>query len=367
LTVATAPYTPDLTILRDYEARGLISIGSHPSKPLLIANYTHKAMRAGAWDEHTTNCRGLIFRPDGEVVARPFRKFFNLGESHCPPLPDEPYEVYEKLDGSLGILYHDGDDWAIATRGSFTSEQAIAATRLLHASYKHTLEHLSTAITYLFEIILPWNRIVVDYGQTEDLALLAMVQNRTGDELNLVYGRAIGFTTAPTSPSRDIWDLFDDDPTNREGYVVRFQSGLRVKVKFDLYRKLHRLVTGLSTKGIWELLKDGQSLEGIPGWYLAPPEMRQWAEEVAADLYSEYHAILKSCMQDYGHITTDLCGPPYSDRPLHRRWFAGHAKEYSRPAALFAIYDDKEALVTDILWKELRPTYARPFKVAEAE
>ena len=63
------------------------------------------------WDEYTRAARGIIFnKRTGECVARPFPKFFNLGEmpeSQLNKIPKDPsnYEVYDKLDGSLGILY----------------------------------------------------------------------------------------------------------------------------------------------------------------------------------------------------------------------------------------------------------------------
>jgi len=77
-------------------------------------------------------------------------------------LPQEPFEVYEKLDGSLGILYWVDDEPRVATRGSFTGVQAQRGTAILRARYGHVA--FRTDVTYLFEILFPENRIVVDYG-----------------------------------------------------------------------------------------------------------------------------------------------------------------------------------------------------------
>lgn len=50
-------------------------------------------------------CRGLKFAPDGRVLARPFQKFFNVGER--PECTGEnldlskPHHVMEKMDGSM--------------------------------------------------------------------------------------------------------------------------------------------------------------------------------------------------------------------------------------------------------------------------
>ncbi len=85
---------------------------------------------------------------------------------HLPSLlKSSNFDVYEKMDGSLGILYWIDDKPFLATRGAFESEQAIKGTELLR---KHqNLNKLNRNYTYLFEIIYPSNRIVVDYGAEE--------------------------------------------------------------------------------------------------------------------------------------------------------------------------------------------------------
>lgn len=74
------------------------------------------------WNHATLTCRGLIADSEGTILARPSTKFFNLEQ--VEQLPDEPFEVYEKLDGSLGILYWLDDEPYISTRGSFESPQS---------------------------------------------------------------------------------------------------------------------------------------------------------------------------------------------------------------------------------------------------
>jgi len=98
---------------------------------LALFNYSEKCTYGRVWDDITLQCRGLIVnRHTGEVVERPFPKFFNLGEQlNYGQLPqDLTYQVFEKVDGSLGILYRHEFSYRIATRGSFTSEQALWAT-----------------------------------------------------------------------------------------------------------------------------------------------------------------------------------------------------------------------------------------------
>lgn len=141
-----------LEALRDLEKKKLVSCQRHPFAPLSIWNYTAKCQYERAW-------------------------FFNLGE-HQGPLPTSPFRVLDKLDGSLGILYGLGSQQGIATRGSFTSDQAKRATGIFLARYRNYQPPQGT--TAVFEIIYPENRIVVDYAQESDLYHLGLVDNATG-------------------------------------------------------------------------------------------------------------------------------------------------------------------------------------------
>lgn len=139
----------------------------HETEGLTIWNYTAKCQFERAWDEYTRMARGLITDSVGNIIARPFPKFFNYGETEetkTENLPKDIPIVTVKLDGSLGIQYYLGNKLYIATRGSFTSEQAIWATKWMQERF--TQNNFVSGYTYLYEIIYPENKIVVDYGNT---------------------------------------------------------------------------------------------------------------------------------------------------------------------------------------------------------
>jgi hypothetical protein len=85
---------------------------------------------------------------NGNIVARPFKKFFNLEEGKHTPTSE--FEVYEKMDGSCIICFYYNNEWIFCSRGSFTSEQAEMAEVL---SKKYPIELLDKSKTYVFEII----------------------------------------------------------------------------------------------------------------------------------------------------------------------------------------------------------------------
>ena len=134
--------------LNEYFEKGLVYKQVHPTLPLTIWNYTEKVRYEGLWDEITLQTRGLVTDNEGNVVARPFKKFFNIEEGKFEPT--EEFEVYEKMDGSLGIVFWYQGQWVVATRGSFTSDQAIKAKELLK---KYNTDIMFRHLTYCFEII----------------------------------------------------------------------------------------------------------------------------------------------------------------------------------------------------------------------
>lgn len=140
----------DLTILNDYIERGLVEKNLHPTLPITIYNYSRKTQYEGLWDEITIMCRGLILDTEGNIVAKSFPKFFNMEELADSEIPNESFEVFEKMDGSLGIFFNYDGEWFMSTRGSFTSEQAIKGKEMLD---KYPIEKLDKNKTYLFEII----------------------------------------------------------------------------------------------------------------------------------------------------------------------------------------------------------------------
>ena len=160
-------------------AGGYIRAKKHPTEPYTIYNYAEKTAYEKMWNPATLQCRGLIVDDNGTIVARPFPKFFNLGEPSAVEAPTKPFRAFEKHDGSLAVAFRRLDGTVdIATRGSFESEQAIHATALLHRKYPNF--DPQPGCTYLFEIIYPTNRIVVSYGGQDDLILLEVLDNDTG-------------------------------------------------------------------------------------------------------------------------------------------------------------------------------------------
>jgi len=328
-----------------------VSVQKHPHADLFIYNYTAKAQYSNTWNEMTLQCRGLILDAALNIVARPFKKFFNLDEYPAGDVSDEPFEIYEKMDGSLGVLYWLNDEPFIATRGSFISAQAIHATGVLHDKYAGTFDKITRDATYLFEIIYPENRIVVDYGTTDDLVLIAVIDNKTGADLPLP---AIGFPVAKRYDGiSDFTALKSLADANTEGFVIKFKSGLRAKIKLTEYLRLHRIVTGVSNLVIWEHLSEGRSFDDL--LEKVPDEFYDWVKKTIAGLTNQYNEILADSQNSFQQLDTNI--------HTNRKKTALYFQTQKYPAVLFALLDGKP--VDNIIWKMIRPQYSKPFKVDE--
>lgn len=101
---------------------GHVTRKAHPELPLSIYTYTRACQYERIWNRVTTRCRGLVADDTtGEIVALPLPKFFNIGEHesgqpYAPALPDEPFDVYDKVDGSLAVIFHYAGRWQVASR-----------------------------------------------------------------------------------------------------------------------------------------------------------------------------------------------------------------------------------------------------------
>lgn len=333
----------NLNLLQQMINEDLVNANPHPTLPLTIYNYSKFCQFKSEWNEVTLQCRGLILDKDYNIVAKPFSKFFNLEEEKS--IPNEPYTIYEKLDGSLGILfYYDG--WHIATRGSFTSEQSQRAQQILDQKYSNLLDSLNKDCTYLFEIIYPENRIVLDYGDREDLIMLGIMNRVTLQEEEL---KDYGFPYLKPSQydGMSFKQLKDLNLQNHEGFVIKFQSGKRIKIKFEDYVRLHGIVTEFSNKKVWEMLRDGKDINELVE--IVPDEFFQKVKEVKEDLEKQFNNIKNKAHKVYNDIKD------FGTRKEIALHLLNNHKDIMQ--LVFSLLDNKK--LDDQIWKMIQPDFEK--------
>lgn len=323
--------------LDDMIKDGYIKKSKHPSEDIYILNYTPKTQYESFWNETTMACRGLIVDQNNNPISRCFKKFFNYNEVKDKAdvlLSTLDYSIYEKIDGSLGISYFIGDKPQIATRGSFTSDQAVKANEILNSKKIK----LDKNLTYLFEIVYPENKIVVNYGQKEDLILLGIIDNTTEEEID-IHQNKFGFDVCEKIHCSSIHEL-DKSKSNFEGYVVKFENGFRFKIKLEEYVKLHKLLFGLSSREIWSCLRSGTDVE-LSG---VPDEIFSWIKNTKNSIISDYNNIKEEYKNYFEKI---YCH--------NRKEFAEKALKYRHSGILFKMFDKKS--FEKMLWDIVEPAY----------
>lgn len=333
----------DLDVLEDYLSRGLLIKQVHPRLPLTIWNYSRICQSDKIWDDITLNMRATVLDKEGRVVARSFPKFFNMDE-HVNPIPPESFEVYEKMDGSLILLFYYQGEWVVASKGSFNSDYSKKAEEILK---NHKVDYLDKHICYSFELISPLSKIVVDYGGVEKLVMLAAF-NREGGEWNINEYGQYGFEIVKNYKGiDDLSTIKQKIESNHEGFVVRFKNGFRIKIKSDEYIKLHYYATGLTKRHIWEALKDGivnQLLEVIPD------EFDEKVKDYITRLKLMYESIVitnKNIVFNYAADNLDVTKKDFAEYIFKE----GYSK--AQCAILFAMWDNKD--YSEIVWRQLYP------------
>lgn len=369
-----------LPLLERMVEEGYVSKQKHPTFDYYIYNYTQTCQFEKMWNPATLQSRGLILNGKGEIIARPFKKFFNMQEHESHEIPwGQDFTVMEKMDGSLGISYigEDGEVY-IATRGSFVSEQAEMAMKFirehtveldghnrpipLYGCIVETIKNFPN-MTFLFEIIAKENRIVVDYGDFEGLVLLGANRIMVDEFIYPENFRCVNDTWR-TPAMYDVTDIINEllaqTKDNFEGYVITFQNGFRMKVKLDEYVRLHKLITNLTDVDVWECLMNGDNLNAL-------------IEDVPDEFFDDVKGVIEQLKNEFASVsnrTRELfqsTGPdwnagiimPDENSSMTRKelalWLQSDSERKKFMHGVFALWDGNESKFNEICWKMVRP------------
>jgi len=347
--------------LNKYYQDGLITKQKHPYYDLYIWNYTPDVQINKLWDEITLMCRGLVTDGEGNIVARPFGKFFNMSELAPEEIPNEPFQLFNKLDGSLMVMFHYDGEIIVASRGSFTSEQSVKGREILE-KYRMTLFNDKDTYeamgyknpcdyTLLGEVLYPSNRIVVDYSDREDVVLLAAINKNDGSELpyeNLMkVGEVLNMPVVKRydgiTDYNQIKETIKDD---EEGRVVLFKNGFRMKIKGDEYLRLHYILTNISSRDIWQWAKDGKTLEEM--LVDVPDEFYDWARNTYKDLMFKFLSKREEIENEFWTL-------------IDKKEFAAKVKGRPNEHFLFRRLNSYSKRLDDMIWDKLYPDYYKPF------
>lgn len=263
-------------------------------------------------EEIVRECRGLIFDEDSlEPVSVPFFKFGNYGESYCPEIDWESAVILSKEDGSLMKVVKLGENYLISTNGCIDAFKAELQNDMLcpYNSYgdlfmkaiDDRLSLLKEDYTYMFELVSPYNRVVVPYKDIE-IFLIGIRDNKSlQEELvcdselkeSFKLPKRYGFKTL-----EECIESAHSLPYSEEGYVVVDKHFNRVKIKSLEYVNVHHLrgEGAMTEKRILDIIRQNEIAE----YLIYFPEYKDLFDEYKRkvdDLYKAYHLMWLSFSQ----------------------------------------------------------------------
>ena len=207
-------------------------------------------------EEIVRECRGSIFRLDGAewiCVCHPFDKFGNYGEAYCPDIDWETAYVYEKVDGSLMKMWYDHDQWHLSTNGTIDAYKAEmnAWGKTFGEYFEYALEQfygmtigmietfMDKDCTYMFELVGPQNRLVVNY-ERPCVYFLGVRDRLVGDkEFDPSLDGLSRFIQLPRiynlTSVEECLEAAAAMSSNEEGFVVCDANFNRIKIKSSEY------------------------------------------------------------------------------------------------------------------------------------
>lgn len=253
-----------MNLLERYKTNDSVSIKSKDG--LHIIKYKNLGVD---WEnEEIRNARGLILNDNGEVVARPFTKFFNLHEligrenlslevQNLSREDDGPIEVTDKRDGSMVIAFYN-NGLKFASSGALESEHADmfhnASKRLRSKDTYGKIEELSKTYTILLEYTSPDNRVVLEYDE-EKLILIGLIETKTGIDhtmkeiKEITYGFGVEYVEVLTMSNLAQVLEYIENTKDIEGVVVLFTDTMkRIKIKTEDYFTKHKISNGFTLK-----------------------------------------------------------------------------------------------------------------------
>ena len=271
--------------------------------PYVIFNYDQ--IHSNFNNSIVQEARGIIFKKGywKHPVCWAFNKFGNAGESWVKDIDWDTAFVSEKVDGSLIKVWWDWNGgWHVSTNGTIDAWKAeIGDARMPNFGYYFLealgnyyncfgafVEDLDFDLTYMFELVGPYNRVVVPYEEPE-LYFLGARNKHTGEEFNcspLIAG-ALGMgkfklpKQYPLTSVNDCVKLAETFSWDQEGFVACDAQFNRVKIKSPAYVLAHfaRNNNVITRKHLIDIILKGEMNEFLI--YAADyAEQMKWTKQI---------------------------------------------------------------------------------------
>jgi len=141
---------------------------------------------------------------------------------------------------------------------------------------------------------------------------------------------------------------FQKDAKHKEGFVIAFADGRRVKIKTDWYMTLAKIMSHLSPISIWETMSNGIVQQAF--LVQIPEELRPLAEQYKAVLELQYKKVREKVVQD--------CEAFIAKHGRDRKTIALNREPLNGTLAykgVFSVLDKNEASLNQIVMNAIYP------------
>lgn len=298
-------------------------------------------------------CRGMVVHvPTGTILAHPYNKFWNLGESLAAPIDWPTARVLEKLDGSLLILFHHGGEWCVASSGTPRAGGSYGEeARTFREAFWETWNALGMSFPqdleqhcFMFEFCADSHRIVCKHDKPR-IVLHGARDLVSGIEWSLehlgLYAEQFNWELVrsyPIASAADATAAADElDPIETEGYVVVDAAFNRVKIKSPRYVALHHMKGKATPRRAIELWQTGETEEVLAHFPEFASVILPVQETLALAAHRAYRHLLAARVTNFD-----------------RKTFAASVKELPYSAALFRHFDNRHTVTKADVVKSMR-------------
>jgi hypothetical protein len=325
-----------------------INVKQHPVYPELY-HLSYDQLESPKGHPIVKECRGIILNSadNWAVVAYPFNRFCNYGETWGDTIDWTSVRVQEKVDGSMCILWNYKGTWNVSTKGSpdaggTVGDFSFTFSELFWKTLKQYVSDLSDSFeptfTYMFELTSRYNRVVVQHNDPA-LTLIGVRDNVTYNELPVSqFDRGVlgtGIPVVQEFPLTTVKEIETAalalDPMHNEGFVVVDKNFNRVKMKSPSYVMIHHLKDGFGQRRIIRLIQLGEKSEILayfPEYLDLFNEIESKIDSLILEIEAEYARIK--------HLTD-------------RKEFALEATKSKNSGVLFALFLGKTTSVRDYI------------------
>lgn len=299
--------------------------------------FSYDQIRSDFNEPVVREARGIIFRTGKweNPVCWAFNKFGNYGESYAPNIDWSTAFVTEKVDGSLIKLWWDEGDWWISTNGTIDAFKALtgevkyrnfgsyfyATVCDYYRSFDEFLLGLNKDLTYMFELVGPYNRVVVPYDEAE-IFFLGARDKFTGEEyLGVTENKkalGVDWFRIPKVYSLNTLEaclnMANDFDWNQEGFVVCDTEFNRVKIKSPAYVMAHymRNNTVVNRKHLLKIILQNEIEEFL----------------CCASEYKEQLLMTKHLLDSFFTVSNKILNSCRTLRTIPRKTYADFVKTY---------------------------------------